>query len=109
VARPTNGYGTRSPYTEKLPNGRWKGTYRTPQGRERSRTFDRKIDAERFIAGQETAKAKGEWLDPASARTRVNEFVPGWLDTKVDVGHQSLLNKGTAPKAHPALLWADAV
>jgi len=79
------------------------------QGRERSRTFDRKIDAERFIAGQETAKAKGEWLDPASARTRVNEFVPGWLDTKVDVGHQSLLNKGTAPKAHPALLWADAV
>ena len=44
-------------YTEKLSNGRWKGTYRTPDGRERSRSFARKIDADmqdrHVVNGQE--------------------------------------------------------
>src|SRR5438445_714246 len=43
-------------YTEKLPSGRWKGTYRTPDGRERSKTFDRTIDAYKF------------WTTPAGDR-----------------------------------------
>jgi hypothetical protein len=44
----------------KQPNGRWKVTYRTADGRaQRARRFDRKIDAERFAARVESDKAEG--------------------------------------------------
>lgn len=62
-------------YTEKLPTGRWKGTYRTPNGRERSKTFDRKIDAQRFLAQVETSKLTGQWVEPSLGRLRFEDWV----------------------------------
>ena len=45
--------------------------YRGPDGKERSRLFDRRIDAERWLIGQEGRKLKGEWIDPQAGRTPV--------------------------------------
>ena len=42
--------------------------YRDPSGRERSKHFDRKADAQRWLAQVELSKARGEWMDPASGR-----------------------------------------
>lgn len=68
-------------YTEKLPNGRWKATYRAPDSRERSKTFDRKIDAQNFLTGVEGSKLRGDWIDPALGATRLEEWLPKWLAT----------------------------
>ena len=37
-------------------------------GIERSQTFDRKVDADRWLAQVETDKARGQWVDPAHGR-----------------------------------------
>src|SRR5438105_5423864 len=68
-------------YIEKLPNGRWKGTYRGPDGRERSKTLDRKIDAQNFVTAVESSKLRGDWIDPALGVTRLEEWLPKWLAT----------------------------
>ncbi len=40
-------------YVEKHGPGRWRARYRDPTGKERSRTFERRVDAERFITSVE--------------------------------------------------------
>lgn len=47
--------------------------YRGPDGRERSQTFDRRVDAERWLAGVTVSTAKGEWIDPALGRVTFAE------------------------------------
>ncbi len=46
----------------------WRAHYRTPAGAQRNKTFARKIDAERFLAGVESAKSSGRTSTPRSRR-----------------------------------------
>jgi integrase len=90
-------------YTEKTPNGRYKGTYRAPNGRERSKTFDRKIDAARWWRNGETDKARGDWADPRLARLPYGEWAEKWLGTivhlkpKTVAGYEGLLRTQILP------------
>src|SRR5207245_10896808 len=59
--------------------------YRGPDGREGSRTFDRKSDAQRWLAGVEMAKAHGEWIDPALGRRTFASWLDEWSPTVVDL------------------------
>ncbi len=52
----------------------WCVRYRDPSGRERSRSFRRRLDAERFLISVESSKLRGEWVDPQLASTRVEDF-----------------------------------
>jgi len=69
----------------KRPNGKWRARYRGPDGRERARHFDRKIDAERWLNSVEHAKNRGEWIDPARAQVTVGAWCDRWLDTQVQL------------------------
>jgi hypothetical protein len=70
----------------KQPNGRWKVTYRTPDRlNQRSKTFDRKVDAERFAAQVETDKSQGQWVDPRRGRMTLGEWVDRWWPTVVNL------------------------
>jgi integrase len=53
-------------YIEKQ-RGRYRARYRDPLGRVTSTTFDRRADAQRFLAEMETEKARGSWIDPRHA------------------------------------------
>ena len=55
-------------HIEKRAKDRWRARYRAPDGRERSKTFPRKIEAERWLVEQEAAKATGQWVDPRIGR-----------------------------------------
>lgn len=63
----------------------WLAVYTAPNGRERSKTFQRKIDAERWLTSQESAKLRGEWVDPALGRTTFSAWVAEWETTIVDL------------------------
>lgn len=45
--------------------GSYRARYRTPDGKSRSRTFERKADAEAFLVTIEADKVRGNWTDPA--------------------------------------------
>jgi Phage integrase, N-terminal SAM-like domain len=71
-----------SGFVEKRATGRWRARYRGPDGRERSKTFDRRVDADRWLAGVSFAIARGEWTDPARARVTVGDWSRQWLTAK---------------------------
>ena len=58
----------------------WRAHYRTPAGDQRNKTFSRKTDAERFLAGVENSKATGAYVDPALARVTIGDWADRWLD-----------------------------
>lgn len=57
----------------KAPN-RWQVRYIDPYGKERSKNFGRKVDAEKFLHTVEVQKIKGEWTDPAAGKTKFGEW-----------------------------------
>lgn len=62
--------------------GRWQGRYWGPDGKIRSKTFDRKIDAESWAKRGELDKRDGSWIDPRDASTTFGEFAGQWQLTK---------------------------
>lgn len=70
-------------YTEKTATGRWKGCYRAPDGRERSKTFDRKTDADAFWQTAEADKLRGQWIDPRLGRQTFGAYAAAWQEAQV--------------------------
>lgn len=56
-------------------SGRWEVRYRDPQGRQRARLFDRKVDAERFATTTGADIVRGNYLNPALGRLNFARFV----------------------------------
>ena len=72
-------------YVQKRGPSRWRARYRGPDGRERSKTFERRSDAERWVASMQMSKARGEWVDPALGRCTFGRWVDEWAATIVDL------------------------
>ena len=81
----------------------WVARYVDPSGRERSQSFRRKIDAERFLTTVESSKLRGEWIDPRLARTTLLDFSERWVGTISDraastrAGYMTKLNVHVLP------------
>lgn len=81
----------------------WRARYIAPDGRERSKSFARKIDAERFLAEIEVDKARGTWTDPALAEIDFGEWAATWMCTtthlkpKTRRGYDSMLRNHILP------------
>ncbi len=63
------------------PEGTFQVLYRDPAGRQRSKTFKRKTDANRFMSTVEADMLRGDWLDPRLARMTVAEWSDRWQTT----------------------------
>jgi integrase len=71
---------------EKLiRNGRvrWRQRYFDPSGKRRTKTFDRKVDAQRFKRQVETSiKDTDSYIDPNRGKIRCGGFADIWLETQ---------------------------
>jgi hypothetical protein len=59
--------------------GGYRVKYRDPLGRQRSRSFARKVDADRFCREVEIDKTRGAWLDPRDADVAVAVWAEQFL------------------------------
>jgi excisionase family DNA binding protein len=62
-------------------HGQGRNRWRDPAGRQRTKSFARKIDAERFLLGIEDAKLHGAYVDPAAGRVNFGEWAERWYKT----------------------------
>lgn len=95
----------RDPETGKpARNTRWKARYRDPRGQPRSRTFNRKADAERFLASTTTDIGRGDWIDPKLSRVTFSEWADAWwastphLRASTRKGYATALNARLRPR-----------
>ena len=63
-------------------SGRWQVRYRDPSGRERSRNFKRKIDADRFLVTVSADVLRGDYIDARLGRATVAEMAERWCRTR---------------------------
>jgi hypothetical protein len=68
----------------------WRARYRGPDRRERSKSFQRKSDAERWLAQQRSLMAQGDWTDPARGRIAFGEHAAAWLESRADLKPKTL-------------------
>lgn len=94
------------PHVEKRMQAgtlRWRARYRSPDGRERSKSFTRRTDAEQFLAQVEVDKSRGAWIDPSRAQLPFAEWAERWLGTtthlkpKTRAGYESMLRARLLP------------
>jgi len=82
---------------------RWRARYRGPDRRGHSKTWARKSDAERWLAGQLADKSRGDWTDPALGMVPFAEWADRWLGLQVDLkpktqaGYESILRSHLVP------------
>jgi DNA invertase Pin-like site-specific DNA recombinase/integrase len=74
---------------QKRPNGKWRARYRDPTGKERSKHFDRKTDAQRYLDEMTTSLVTGQYVDPKAGRITLRNYYieyaarQTWADTYV--------------------------
>jgi integrase len=95
---------------------RWRARYRDPAGRERSKSFTRKVDAERFLVAIEDAKLRGAYVDPAAGRVPFAEWAERWYNATAALRHttrrdyRKLLDQQVLPAfASDSLAGIDAL
>lgn len=71
--------------TVKRRGKRWQATYRGADGRERTKTFDTKMEGDRWVAGEMADMARGRWIDPRLGRITLREYADSWLDQRQDL------------------------
>jgi integrase len=65
-------------------SGFWNVRYRDPDGRQRSKTFKRQVDAKAFMLDVETDKRRGTYIDHRAGGTLVAEYAARWESSRVD-------------------------
>jgi integrase len=63
---------------DKVPTG-YRVRWRTPDGKSRSKTIKRKVDAQQFLLSVEHAKEVGTYLDPSRSKITVGTWTGQWL------------------------------
>lgn len=64
----------------KRSNGKWLGRYRGPDGRERTKQFATKRDAQEWARREESKVRSLTWTDPKRGHVTVAELAPQWFD-----------------------------
>ncbi len=88
---------------DRRENGRYRARYEGPDGRWHSRTFDRKVDAQRWLADQLSRLNHGMWIDPTAGLVTFDEYASAWLAAKTRIkpktreGYLSLLRSRILP------------
>jgi integrase len=103
IERPANREQLSVGHIQRRAKDKWRARYIGPDGRERSKTFARKVDAERYLATVEVSKVRGEWVDPQLGRTTFARWAQRWFGTtvmlkpKTRAGYESLLRTVILP------------
>ncbi|MGO9079563.1 MAG: tyrosine-type recombinase/integrase [Streptosporangiaceae bacterium] len=77
---------------------RWRVRYAGPDGRERNRSFDRKIDADRFKVAVEADVQRGTYTDPAAGKITLRRYAATW-----QAGYSPDTSRGEHIATHLAL------
>ena len=72
-------------HIQRRAKDRWRARYIDPNGRERSRTFPRKVDAERFLATVDADLVRREWVDPRLGKKTFREWADEFESSRVDL------------------------
>jgi integrase len=63
----------------------WQARYSAPDGRERTKRFERKVDAEKWLDTNGADVARGTWVDPNAGKVTLLAYSAIWLADRSDL------------------------
>jgi len=81
--------------------------YRDPNGHQRTKTFDRKVDAERYLTTIESSKLTGSYINPAAARLTLGPWAQRWLDGQTHLKPSTRERYAGILRAHIMPRWGS--
>lgn len=84
---------------------RWFVTGNDGIRRQRSRSFERKCDAEEFKAALEDDIRRGRYMDPSGGDALFAKIAQSWLETKIDVKGSTLLRYKRELRCYVLPMW----
>jgi integrase len=81
----------------------WQARYIAPDGRERTKRFNRRADAEYWLSIKQAEVNTGSWIDPKAGRTTLRAYASQWLEERADLRpttrkkYQNLLDRHILP------------
>jgi integrase len=63
----------------KVGDRKYRARWRTPEGASRSKTFERKVDAESFLDSVGHSQQVGTYIDSAALRTTFGDYAAAWI------------------------------
>jgi integrase len=85
----------------------WRAHYRDPDGRQRSKSFERKVDAQRFLITVESAMLASAYIDPARSALTVGALIDQWLAGKINLKPSTRARYESAIEVHVRPRWGD--
>ena len=61
--------------THKSGRTSWQARWRDPAGAQRSKNFDRRVDAERHLTTVEARKLAGTYVDPRAGKLKLGDYL----------------------------------
>jgi integrase len=83
---------------------RWDVRYRDDARQQRKRSFERKLDAQRFARSVETDMLRGDWIDPRRGQETFTVWAEAWMDTignrkpKTRESYESIVRRHLLPR-----------
>jgi integrase len=85
----------------------WRARYRDPSGKDRSKTFRRKVDAEKFLIEVENSKLTGSYIDNSRGRVTLGEWADLWLVNQVQLKPSTYARYEGILREHIKPRWRD--
>lgn len=79
---------------KQRPDGVWRARYRDVAGREHSRHFKLKRDAQRWLDEVTTSVVTGQYIDPKAAQVTFRTYANAWLAAQVHADATAVLYRG---------------
>lgn len=70
---------------DRLPSGRWRARFNSPNGERLSSTFPTKSDADAWLAQQATLVREGRFVNPNMGKITLAEYAQRWLEGRHDL------------------------
>lgn len=86
---------------------RWQARYRGPDGKERTKMHDRKIDAERWLDDRKAEIKAGTWVDPARSTVKLEVWAAEWLPSRFDLRPSSRARLESIVRMHVLPAFGD--
>jgi len=92
---------------KRIRNGRtrWYARYRTPEGVQRVKVFDRQKDANDFLTSVESTKLVGSFVDPARSKLTVGPWAAEWMAGRVHLAPKTRERYAGIIRAHIEPRW----
>lgn len=91
----------------KRDDGRWRARYRDARGKELSRHFARKVDAQRWLDLVTTAVLTGAYVDPGKSKIRIGEWSQQWLAGQGHLKPSTYERYAGIVRSHVLPQWSD--